>query len=119
MQPEIQAYFRDVAEQYDIIPKIRFHSTVEEAVWQEDSATWLVCISNNDTKQRYSLRCKAVVTGVGSLSIPNACDIPGVDNFKGNIFHSAQWDNSFDWSSKDVVVIGNMKYCIQGIETTD
>ncbi|KAF3045515.1 hypothetical protein E8E12_008910 [Didymella heteroderae] len=60
-----------------------------------------------DTKERTIRRAKVLVSGVGSLSVPKECDLPGKDDFKGKMFHSATWDHSFDWAGKDVVVLGN------------
>ncbi|TKX27476.1 flavin-binding monooxygenase-like protein 1 [Elsinoe australis] len=107
MQPEIHSYFRSLALQYKLLPKIRFHSTVAQAVWQEDTQTWLVTITNHQTNYTYTLRARAVISGVGSLSVPRNCEVPGHESFRGSLFHSAQWDNSFDWTDKDVVVLGN------------
>lgn len=47
-----------------------------------------------------------LVTAVGTLSVPKDCDIPGATRYKGKIFHSARWDHTFDWTDKEVVVIG-------------
>ena len=44
---------------------------------------------------------------IGSLSIPKECEIEGVNNFQGNLFHSARWDHSISLKNRDVVVIGN------------
>ncbi|KAF4554155.1 Pyridine nucleotide-disulfide oxidoreductase-like protein 11 [Elsinoe fawcettii] len=107
MQPEIQAYFRDLAVQYKVPHNIRFQSTVNEAVWHADTQTWLVTITNHATKHTYKLRARAVVSGVGALSVPRQCEISGNEAFKGRLFHSAQWDSSFDWTDKEVVVLGN------------
>ncbi|GAB7344044.1 hypothetical protein MBLNU457_1963t1 [Dothideomycetes sp. NU457] len=107
MQPEIHKYFRGIAEQYDIVPHIRFKSAVESAEWDQDNANWVVTITDQQTNQNYKLRSRAVVTAVGSLSVPNPCQIQGHEDFQGPLFHSATWDNTFDWSNKEVVVIGN------------
>lgn len=105
MQDEIQTYFRTVAEKYDIIRHIRFHSTVETAQWCDMDQCWTVTIKNQQTQEKYIRRAKIVVSAVGSLSIPKQSDIPGAETFCGPLFHSAQWDHSFDWKNKDVVVI--------------
>ncbi|CAK3896648.1 hypothetical protein DOTSEDRAFT_49642 [Lecanosticta acicola] len=107
MRSEIQAYFRSVAEQYDLIPHIRFHSTVEIARWNESEQYWEVTIKDPNTKETFVRRARIVVSAVGSLSVPKRCEVPGADSFKGHLFHSAQWDHSFDWQGKDVVVLGN------------
>ncbi|KAF2031252.1 hypothetical protein EK21DRAFT_63566 [Setomelanomma holmii] len=107
MRPEIQAYFRSVAEQYRVVEHIRFHSIVEKAEWDDAAKVWVVTVLNLQTKERVVRRAKVLVSGVGSLSVPKECDLPGVETFKGKLFHSAQWDHNFDWEDKDVVVLGN------------
>ncbi|KAJ6110225.1 monooxygenase [Penicillium sp. IBT 16267x] len=57
--------------------------------------------------ETYHRRCKILVSAVGILSIPNECDIDGASSFKGPLFHTAQWDHSFDWKDKNLVVTGN------------
>lgn len=107
MRSEIQAYFRSVAEQYRVVDSIRFHSIVEKAEWEDAGKVWKVTILDLKNKEQIIKRAKILISGVGSLSVPKTCDLPGVDTFKGNMFHSAQWDHSFDWKDKDVVVLGN------------
>ena len=58
------------------------------------------------SKERSVRRAKVFVSGVGSLSVPKECEIEGKESFKGNMFHSAKWDHTFDWANKDVVVLG-------------
>ncbi|KAH7126912.1 hypothetical protein B0J11DRAFT_433542 [Dendryphion nanum] len=107
MQPEIQQYFRSVAEQYRIMKHVQFHSIVERAEWNDDSKIWTVTVLDLTTKTRTVRRAKILVSAVGALSVPKKCDTPGAENFKGHLFHSAEWDHSFDWKNKEVVVLGN------------
>jgi cation diffusion facilitator CzcD-associated flavoprotein CzcO len=108
MRPEIQEYFRSVAEQYRVVEHVRFHSIVEKAEWDDNDKVWVVSVLDLKTKERTTRRAKILVSGVGSLSVPKTCDLPGTDTFKGRIFHSAQWDHTFSWADKDVVVLGNL-----------
>lgn len=105
-QPEIHNYFKAVADKYNISSHVKFRSMVQSAVWDEQSATWLVTIQNLSSKTTYQRRTKILVSAVGALSIPKQCEIPGKDDFSGTMFHSAQWNHSFDWKDKEVVVIG-------------
>jgi cation diffusion facilitator CzcD-associated flavoprotein CzcO len=107
MQPEIQAYFRGVAEQYRIVENIRFHTMVEKAAWDDNSKIWTVTLKDLNTKTSTVRRCKILVSAVGALSVPKKCTIPGAESFKGPMFHSAQWDHDFNWEDKEVVVLGN------------
>ena len=110
MQPEIQAYFRSVAEKYRVVDHIRFHSILEKAVWNDLDNVWEATLLNLQTKERIVRRAKVLVSGVGSLSVPKTCDLPGVETYQGKLFHSAQWDHSFDWADKDVVVLGTFLF---------
>ncbi|RYC60771.1 hypothetical protein CHU98_g5449 [Xylaria longipes] len=107
LQPEILEYYKNVADKYDIEKHIRYESIVTSAYWDESSATWLVSVKNLKTSETYEHRCKILISAVGLLSQPNECDIPGVSSFQGRIFHTAEWDHSFNWKGKDMVVIGN------------
>lgn len=110
LQTEIQAYFRSVAEQYRVVEHIRFRSVVEKAEWEDADKVWVVSILDLMTKERTTRRAKILISGVGSLSVPRKCELPGVETFKGPIFHSAEWDHTFDWKNKDIVVIGNIPF---------
>lgn len=105
MQPEIYRYFKDVAAQYDIEKHVRFQSVVDDARWEATTGTWHVTIRRADGST-YKRRCKVLVSAVGALSTPKKCKIAGAETFRGRMFHSAQWDHSFDWKNKEVVVIG-------------
>jgi cation diffusion facilitator CzcD-associated flavoprotein CzcO len=105
-QSEIEAYCRSVAEKYGIPRHIAFRSTVQGATFNEASGTWVVRILDQKTGQVFERRSRVLISAVGLLSEPNDCDIPGAEDYKGKLFHSARWDSSFDWAGKDVVVVG-------------
>ncbi|KAH7162053.1 hypothetical protein B0J13DRAFT_463478 [Dactylonectria estremocensis] len=107
MQPEIHAYFKQVARKYDIDHHVKFQSVVESAIWEDDCGTWLVTIRDLKTTRVTQRRCKILISAVGALSTPKKCDIPGASEFQGRLFHTAEWDHSFDWKGKDLVVMGN------------
>ena len=106
MREEIQRYFRSVSDRYGVTERVKFHSIVEKAVWDEQDKVWVVDVLDLKTKEKTTRRAKVLVSGVGSLSVPKECDVEGKEKFKGKMFHSAKWDHSFDWSGKDVVVLG-------------
>ncbi|KAI0201628.1 putative monooxygenase [Astrocystis sublimbata] len=107
LQPEILEYYQGVADKYDIEKHTKFQSIVTSASWDESSATWLVSVTDLKTAETYQRRCKILISAVGVLSQPKECSIPGASSFQGRIFHTAEWDHTFDWDDKEVVVIGN------------
>jgi hypothetical protein len=53
-------------------------------------------------------------TGLGGLSRWTWPDIPGFNEFKGPISHSARWDKCLtDWGEKKVGVVGVVRLCLE------
>lgn len=117
LHDEIRTYLQEVADRFDLTRKSRFFTEVHLAEWDEELGLWHVYTrpakdirgGNDETESappKHYL-CKILFTGLGHLNIPNDCDIPGNESFKGRIFHSARWDHSVSLANKNVFVIGN------------
>lgn len=104
-QPVLLDYFRGVAERYDLRKKIRFSTSVEEMVWDENRALWKVTLKIPDGGAQV-VEANAVITAVGQLNRPRLPEIKGRDRFAGPAFHSAQWRHDIDLTGKRVAVIG-------------
>lgn len=79
---------------------------MQGAEFDEATGTWVVRILDQKTGKLQKKRCRVLISAVGALSVPKECDIKGAEKFKGKLFHSSQWDHSFDWADKEVVVVG-------------
>ncbi|RRQ29855.1 NAD(P)/FAD-dependent oxidoreductase [Rhodococcus sp. Eu-32] len=106
-QPEIQKYISAVARKYDVLDRHVFGSDVKTVVWNDDTNRWDITATTGE----YS--AKVVVTAVGALCEPNLPDIKGIQNFQGDIFHSAQWNHDVSLEGKRVAVIGTGASAIQ------
>ena len=104
---EIAAYQKETAKKFGIDKQIRFNVGCEKAVWQNDERRWRLEVHDHSTGKSYAVLARAFVPATGALHIPNDCEIKGVENFKGPVFHSARWDHSVDLAGKNVVVVGN------------
>ena len=104
-QPVLLAYFRGIADKHGLRRHIRFETQVEEAAFDEASASWKVRVRDKAGKTE-TLTAKAVISAVGQLNQPRLPDIPGRDDFKGPAFHSARWRHDVDLKGKRVAVIG-------------
>ncbi|MFN3586016.1 MAG: flavin-containing monooxygenase [Moraxellaceae bacterium] len=107
-QPEIHQYILDTTEKFGIRPFVRFHQVVNGARYDQATARWHVTTQSGDT-----YICRHFVMATGPLHVPSIPKIPGLDNFKGKVFHSAQWDHDYDLRGKNVVSIGTGGSAIQ------
>ena len=105
---EIQQYILDTTEKYCLRPFIRFNSEVSGLHFDPATGQWRV-----DTAGGEQYLARHVVLASGPLHVPSIPHLPGQEQFKGKIFHSAQWDHSYDLTDKHVVSIGTGGSAIQ------
>ncbi len=110
-QPEILRYLEHVTDRYDLRRHFRFGERVLGAEFDDDTATWTV-----RTDAGTVVRCQWLFCATGSLSAPNRPDIPGLDDFAGDIVMTAEWpEEGYDVAGKRVGVIGTGSSGIQSI----
>ena len=98
-------YFRACADEFGIRPHVRFKTEVIDAAWLEDRSVWRIEVRASDGTTEV-VEANAVVSAVGQLNRPKLPDIPGVESFQGEWFHSARWDTSIDLAGKRVAIVG-------------
>jgi 4-hydroxyacetophenone monooxygenase len=96
---EVLTYLRDVADAHDLRKVIRFDTEVASAVYRDQR--WTVTTADGET-----LTADAVITAVGQLNRPKVPPLPGMDSFRGPLFHSARWPADLDVTGKRVAVVG-------------
>ncbi|SDE39756.1 flavin-containing monooxygenase [Rhodococcus tukisamuensis] len=106
-QPEIQKYISSVAHRYNVLDKHVFGCDVRSAHWNAATSRWDVHTSKGD------FEAKIVVSAIGALCEPSLPDIKGIEDFRGEIFHSARWNHDADLAGKRVAVIGTGASAIQ------
>lgn len=111
-QQSLHDYLESCAERYDLIKHIQFSTCVSGLVWNEHCHQWDVTIVDDKDEQSV-FSSKFVVSAVGQLDHAKMPDLPGIDAFKGDMFHSANWDHDVDLTNKNVSVIGTAASAIQ------
>lgn len=109
-QPEILRYLEHVAERFDLMRDITLNTRVTGARWNESTNNWTV-----ETDQGETITAQFVVLGTGALSKPKLPDLPGLENFKGDILHTALWNSSIETAGKKIAVFGTGSSGIQAI----
>ena len=106
-QPHIRAYLEDVTDRFGLRPHIRTGHEVVEARWDPAQLRWTV----RTTATTYT--CDILVSAAGALADPVIPDIPGLDGFPGQVFHSSRWNHDHDLAGERVAVIGTGASAIQ------
>jgi len=118
---EIQGYCRLIAEKFDFADKALFHTMINSVLWDEGIKRWRISTSRGD-----EIRARHVIMAAGVLNMPKLPGIPGIDSFKGKMFHSARWDYEYTGgkygnpvldklADKRVAIIGTGATAIQAV----
>ncbi|MCW2938822.1 MAG: cyclohexanone monooxygenase [Actinomycetia bacterium] len=110
-QPEILRYADHVAERFGLRPDIQFNTRVSAATYDEESDRWLVRTAAGD-----EVTAQFLIMATGCLSSTNLPKFPGMESFRGEIYHTGRWPHEgVDLSSKRVGVIGTGSSGVQAI----
>ena len=85
-QPETLRYLNHVADKLDLRRDIRFSARVAAAHFDDAASVWTITLESGE---RY--RCRFMVTAIGPLSSPTMPRIPGIEEFRGENFHTGLW----------------------------
>ncbi|KAJ2992244.1 hypothetical protein NUW58_g2230 [Xylaria curta] len=106
---EIKNYLVQSAKSAGIDQHIRYHHKVETADWQSTDQRWVfqVNVAGKEKPVIYRSRFALLGTGYYDYETPRQTVIPGIENFKGKVIHPQFWPEDYDYTGKDVVVIGS------------
>lgn len=105
---ELQRYAERVAAKYGLYRHARFNVSVTSATFDEARHTWILLLDDGS-----ELTSRHLISATGGLITPKMPDIPGLESFKGEIIHTAQWPSSIELSGKRVAVIGTGATSVQ------
>lgn len=104
---EIQAYLEATAEGFKVTPHVRLDTELQEARWDDEAMVWRLKTSQGPYE------AQVLVAGLGPLHEPRIPDLPGMDAFKGEVFHSARWRHDLALRGCKVAVVGTGSSAIQ------
>jgi cation diffusion facilitator CzcD-associated flavoprotein CzcO len=89
-----------------------------DAHWDDGAKMWTLLMrskaAEDNTKTRdYTIATKFLIVATGPMHVPKFPDIKGLDNFPGQVFHSASWRHDIELKGKHVAVIGSGASAIQ------
>jgi cation diffusion facilitator CzcD-associated flavoprotein CzcO len=89
-QPELFAYAQSIGRDFDLYKDAVFSTELTEVAWNDDEKVWVLKTNRGD-----HMRATYVVMTSGVLDRPKLPGIPGIDDFKGHIFHTSRWDYAY------------------------
>jgi cyclohexanone monooxygenase len=108
-QPEILAYLRHVADRFDLRRQITFDTRVIAATFDDLDSTWTARTDAGD-----EITARFLMLATGPLSAARTPDIAGLENFAGEVLHTAYWpEDGVDLTGKRVGIIGTGSSGIQ------
>jgi cation diffusion facilitator CzcD-associated flavoprotein CzcO len=101
-QREVLSYLEHVAERFDLNRDIQLGTRVTAATFDEASGRWEVRTDTGDV-----VSARFLIAALGALSAANVPDVPGLENFTGERYHTAEWPHEgVDFTGKRVGLIG-------------
>lgn len=112
-QPEILGYLERVVREHDLLRYIKFGHEVTSAHYDDDAHKWTVTARTNAGE--YTRQSRALVSAVGIFNPAITPDFEGLDNFAGQVAHTADWPEDLDLKGRRVVVIGSGASAMQAV----
>ena len=108
---ELKAYAEHCVDKFDVRRRSRLNTRVTSIDFDDATDTWRVRTGGGSVTARY------VITATGVLTQPKKPEIPGVDDFAGEVMHTARWNHDIDLTDKRVAIIGTGASAVQIIPT--
>ncbi len=101
-QPEILRYINHVADRFDLRRDVHLHQRMTRAAWDDATGRWSV---HTEAGARWNARYLVMATG--QLSTTKNPELPGQEEFGGEILHTARWPHEpVDFAGQRVGIIG-------------
>ena len=113
---EIYDHCQIIADTYGLRDNALFHTLIKALKWDAALNRWHVGTNRGD-----DIKARFVVLAMGPLNKPKLPGIPGINEFKGKIFHTARWDYDYtggEWRNPVLDKLGDKKVAIIGTGAT-
>ncbi|MDI9243860.1 NAD(P)/FAD-dependent oxidoreductase [Marinobacter sp. CHS3-4] len=107
--PSIKRYVTETADEYDVMPHIRFGMAVQRAEWSSEACCWTLTAVNDATGETEQFTAGFLIgcTGYYNYDAGYKPDFPNEDQYQGRMVHPQHWPENLDYADKRIVVIGS------------
>ncbi|KAK7230081.1 hypothetical protein V2G26_002251 [Clonostachys chloroleuca] len=106
-QEEILQYIEDTVDKFNLRPHINLGVECIGSEWDSSKNQWRVRLRDLKTGIEFTRTATMFISAVGGISVPREVHFEGMENFRGPIYHTAQWRHDVSYAGKRVAVIGN------------
>ena len=106
-QAEIKNYLQSTAEKAGVLSHVRFQHEAQRAGWSDADDCWIIQTNQGEFRSLFA------IMACGPMHEPVLPNVPGLESFGGDIFHSSRWRHDIDLRGKRVAVIGTGASAIQ------
>ena len=96
---------------------MKLRHEVIRAEWDEDEGVWRIQVRDLNTGETKDDAAEIFINAGGVLNHWKWPDLPGLNDFKGSLVHSAVYDESLDLTGKRVAVLGAGSSGVQIVAT--
>ncbi|THX01770.1 FAD/NAD(P)-binding domain-containing protein [Aureobasidium pullulans] len=111
--PEIQAYLASTVKKYSVDRFIKLQHEIKSCNWDANTSKWKVKVKKLDTDEEFEDTSDVLIMARGGLNHIAWPQIDGLRSFKGEIMHSAAWNQDYDFTNKRIGIIGSGSSAIQ------
>ncbi|KAF7190066.1 putative sterigmatocystin biosynthesis monooxygenase stcW [Pseudocercospora fuligena] len=104
-QPETLEYLRRVAREEGFYEYMKFRHEIKKAEWRDEEAKWTLTVEDLQAGQQFEDKVDMFLELLGPVS-EKKITIKGLDEFKGQVVHPAEWPQDLDLQGKRVAVVG-------------
>ncbi|KAL2258592.1 hypothetical protein VTK26DRAFT_8053 [Humicola hyalothermophila] len=106
---QIKSYMQKSARSQGIDQHILYRHRVSSANWNWARKEWDLEVQVGDRDEPVVFRARFLLLGTGYYDYERPLEtvIPGIENFKGKVIHPQFWPKDYDYTGKNVVIIGS------------
>lgn len=107
--PSILSYIKETAKEFNIESKINYHTKVISIEWNTKNALWTLNCINTKSKASIVFTCQYLESCLGYYRYDRGYtpEFKGIEKYKGTLIHPQLWPDNFDYTNKEVIVIGS------------
>lgn len=100
---EIREYMQSIARRFELYDNALFHTLTTGLRWDESIHRWRISTDRGD-----EIRARFVIMANGLLNIPKLPRIPGINEFKGKMFHTSRWEYDYTGGTQENPVLDKL-----------